>query len=67
MGGKTAAILTSITTTCIRLRVDSFEYVPDVFKRISTYPQNTLDDLPPYKWEAARAASTPNPYSSLIL
>jgi hypothetical protein len=59
-GGKTAAVLTSITATCKRLRVDPFEYLRDVFQRISTYPQNNLDDLLPDKWEAARAASTSN-------
>jgi len=57
-GGRTAAILTSITATCKRLRVDPFEYLRDLFQRISTYPQNNLDDLLPDKWKAARATST---------
>jgi transposase len=55
-GGRTAAILTSITATCKRLRVDPFEYLRDVFQNISTYPQNNLDNLLPDKWKAARAA-----------
>jgi transposase len=59
-GGKNAAVLTSITATCKRLHMDPFEYLRDVFQRISTYPQNNLDDLLPDKWEAARAASTSN-------
>jgi transposase len=54
-GGRTAAILTSITTSCKRLGVDPFEYLRDVFQRISTHPQNNLDDLLPDKWKAARA------------
>jgi transposase len=60
-GGRTAAVLTSIIATCKRLHIDSFEYLHDVFQRISTYPQNSLDDLLPDKWKAARAASTANP------
>jgi transposase len=59
-GGKTAAVLTSITATCKRLHIDPFEYLRDILQRISTYPQNNLDDLLPDKWEAARAASTSN-------
>jgi len=57
-GGRTAAILTSITATCRRLRVDPFEYLRDIFQNISTYPQNNLDDLLPDKWKAARVAAT---------
>ena len=53
-GGRTAAILTSITTTCKRLGVDPFEYLRDVFQRISTHPQNNLDDLLPDKWRTER-------------
>jgi transposase len=57
-GGRTAAILTSITATCKRLGVDPFEYLRDVFARISTHPQNNLDDLLPDKWKAAQPAVT---------
>jgi transposase len=58
--GNTAAVLKSIRATCKRLRVDASEYLPDVFQRISTYPQNNLDDLLSDKWEAAQTASTSN-------
>jgi transposase len=57
-GGRTAAILTSMTATCKRLSIDPFEYLRDIFQRISTHPQNNLDDLLPDKWKAARAAVT---------
>jgi transposase len=57
-GGRTAAVLTSITATCKRLRLDPFEYLRDVFQNISTYPLNNLDDLLPDKWKAAEAAAT---------
>jgi transposase len=56
-GGRTAAILTSITTTCKRLGVDPFEYLRDVLHRISTHPQNQLDALLPDNWKAARPVS----------
>jgi transposase len=59
-GGRTAAVLTSLTATCKRLHMDPFEYLYDVFQRISTYPQNNLDDLLPDKWKAARVTSAPN-------
>ncbi len=56
-GGRTAAILTSMTTTCKRLGVDPFEYLRDIFNRISTHPQNRLDDFLPDKWNIARAST----------
>jgi transposase len=55
-GGRTASILTSLTATCKRLAFDPFEYLREVFQRISTHPQNNLDELLPDKWRAARAA-----------
>ncbi len=58
-GGRTAAILTSITTTCKRLGVDPFEYLRDVFHRISTHPQNSLDEFLTDKWRETRAAALP--------
>jgi len=36
------------------LGVDPFEYLRDIFQRISTHPQNSLDDLLPDKWKLAR-------------
>ena len=55
-GGRTAAILTSMTATCKCLRIDPFQYLHDIFQNISTYPRNNLDELLPDKWETARAA-----------
>lgn len=56
-GGQTAAILTSITATCKRLSVDPFGYLRDIFQRISTHPQNQLDDLLPDKWKVTRTGA----------
>ena len=57
-GGRTAAVLTSMIATCKRLRIDPFAYLRDVFARISTHPQNQLDELLPDRWLAARVATT---------
>jgi transposase len=54
-GGRTAAILTSITASCKRLGVDPFEYLRDVFQRISTHPRSRLHELLPNEWKAAQA------------
>ncbi|MBZ5496025.1 MAG: transposase domain-containing protein [Acidobacteriia bacterium] len=51
------SLATSITTTCKRLGVDPFEYLRDILQRISTHPQNNLEDLLHDKWKTARAAA----------
>jgi transposase len=56
-GGRTAAVLTSLTATCKRLRIDPFAYLRDVFGRISTHPQNQLDELLPDRWMLAQQAA----------
>lgn len=58
-GGRTAAILTSLTASCKQLSIDPFEYLRDVFQNISTLPKNRLDELLPDKWSSAKAAATP--------
>ncbi|HTX53756.1 MAG TPA: IS66 family transposase [Candidatus Baltobacteraceae bacterium] len=55
-GGRTAAILTSLITTCKRLHVEPFAYLRDVFERISGHPASRLADLLPDRWQAARTA-----------
>jgi hypothetical protein len=57
-GGQTAAILTSFTATCKRLRIDPFAYLRDVFGRISAHPANRLADLLPDRWKAAQSANS---------
>ncbi|MFH1314186.1 MAG: IS66 family transposase [Candidatus Eisenbacteria bacterium] len=52
-GGRTAAVLTSFTTTCKRVNIDPFAYLRDVFDRISAHPANRLEELLPDKWKAA--------------
>ncbi len=57
-GGRTAAILTSLTASCKQIGIDPFEYLRDVFQNISTHPKSRLDELLPDKWKVARAAPT---------
>jgi transposase len=57
-GGRTAAILTSLTASCKQLGIDPFEYLRDVFQNISTHPKSRLDELLPDKWSSARAATS---------
>lgn len=57
-GGQTAAILTSFTATCKRLRIDPFAYLRDVFARISAHPAHRLAELLPDQWKAAHAPNT---------
>jgi len=59
-GGRTAAILTSFTTTCKRLAIDPFVYLRDIFGRISAHKHSELAALLPDKWKEVRAAQTPS-------
>ena len=56
-GGKTAAVLYTITQTCRRHGIDPFVYLQDVLTRL---PLSTSDDLPsflPNRWAAQRASA----------
>jgi len=39
------------------LGIVPFEYLRDIFQRISTHPQNSLDDLLPDTWKATRMSA----------
>jgi transposase len=56
-GGKTAATLMSLCTTCKNLEVDAFAYLRDVLERISTHPARRIGELLPDQWKKARAAA----------
>jgi transposase len=53
-GGKTAAILYSLVQTCKSHQIDPFEYLRDVFTRISSHPVNKLHEFLPDRWKALR-------------
>jgi transposase len=56
-GGQTAAVLTSLCTTCKELEINPEAYLRDVLDRISTHPASRLEDLLPDRWKALREAS----------
>jgi transposase len=59
-GGRTAAVLISLTATCKALGVDPSAYLRDVLDRISTHPYSRLDELLPDQWKKLRE-SAPKP------
>ena len=56
IGGETAAILMTFTTTCRKLKINTWEYLSDVLKRINTHPMSKIDDLLPDRWQQLRRA-----------
>ncbi|MCP4714915.1 MAG: IS66 family transposase, partial [Deltaproteobacteria bacterium] len=50
-GGRTAAVLFSITHSAKRCGLNVYAYLKDVIARISDHPANQLQDLLPDKWE----------------
>lgn len=56
-GGRTAAILTSLVTTCKRLSINPHTYLRDVFSRISAHKQTRLNELLPDNWQEAQSQS----------
>jgi transposase len=55
-GGRTAAILMSLCTTCKELEIDPQAYLRDVLDRISTHPAKRLDESLPDRWQESRRA-----------
>jgi hypothetical protein len=56
-GGKTAAILMSLCTTCKNLKVDPLAYLTDVLGRVSTHPARRIEELLPDRWQELREAA----------
>jgi len=51
--GERAARLYPLVATCIAYGKNPIEYLTDVLLRISSCPQNQLDELLPHRWRAA--------------
>jgi hypothetical protein len=51
-GGRTAAVLISLTGTCKALGVEPLAYLRDVLDRISAHPANRIEELLPDRWQA---------------
>ncbi|MDP8236984.1 MAG: IS66 family transposase [Candidatus Erginobacter occultus] len=56
-GGRTAAILNSLITSCKRNQVEPFAYLKDIFERISAHPVSRLEELLPDRWKELRPPS----------
>jgi hypothetical protein len=58
-GGRTAAILFSMTASCRGLRIDPFAYLRDVLDRVAWHPAKRVGDLLPDRWSRLRDADGP--------
>jgi transposase len=56
-GGKTAAVLYSLTGTCRHHDIDPFAYLQDVLGRLPSLPADQLGALLPEVWFASRPAA----------
>ena len=46
-GGRIAAILLSLASTCKALKIDQFAYLRDVLDRVNSHPARRIDELLP--------------------
>lgn len=60
-GGKAAAVLYSLITSCKRLGVNPWAYLKDVIDRVSTHPAARVHELTPRGWRDARAEDAAEP------
>jgi transposase len=49
-GGRTAAVLYSLTGTCKHHDIDPFAYLTDILRRLPSHPAQQLDELLPDAW-----------------
>jgi transposase len=60
-GGKTAAVLCSIATTCKSLGIEPWAYLRDILTRLPEHPVERLPELFPTTWAAAQRQGADNP------
>jgi hypothetical protein len=56
-GGRTAAVLYSLTGTCKHHDLDPFAYLQDILRRLPTHPAAPLDELLPDVWFASHPSA----------
>jgi hypothetical protein len=56
-GGRTAAVLYSLTGTCKHHSIDPFAYFRDIRSRLPSRPADQLDELLPDVWFASHPAA----------
>jgi transposase len=60
-GGRTAAVLYSLTQTCKRHRIDPFAYLKDVLARLPGLAAERLPELAPHTWAQAQRTQPETP------
>jgi len=56
-GGRTAAVLYSLTGTCKHHGIDPFAYLQDILRRLPSHPAEQLDELLPDVWFASHLSA----------
>ena len=56
-GGRTAAVLYSLTGTCKHHDIDPFAYLQDVLRRLPAHPADQRDELLPDVWFASHPSA----------
>jgi transposase len=56
-GGRTAAVLYSLTGTCKHHDIDPFAYLRDILHRLPAHPADQLDELLPDVWFASHPSA----------
>jgi hypothetical protein len=56
-GGRTAAVLFSLTGTCKHHDIDPFAYLQDILRRLPTHPADQLEELLPDVWFASHPSA----------
>lgn len=59
-GGRRAAVIYSLVSTCKHHGIDPFEYLRDVLARIATLPVSRLPELFPKNWKRLREKPPPD-------
>lgn len=56
-GGRTAAVLYSLTGACRHHDIDPFAYLADILRRLPSHPADQLDELLPDVWFASHPSA----------